>query len=70
MPSADTIFALSSGAPPAAIAIMRISGPSAFDILQDLTRSYGQTIIAVTHDNDFARKSDRIIEMMDGEIIS
>ncbi|MBP5996058.1 MAG: ABC transporter ATP-binding protein [Crocinitomicaceae bacterium] len=41
-----------------------------FDILQDLTRSYGQTIIAVTHDNDFARKSDRIIEMMDGEIIS
>ena len=41
-----------------------------FDILQDLIRSYGQTIIAVTHDNDFARKSDRIIEMMDGEIIS
>jgi lipoprotein-releasing system ATP-binding protein len=41
-----------------------------FDILQDLTRSYGQTIIAVTHDNDFALKSDRIIEMMDGEIIS
>ena len=29
----------------------------------------GQTIIAVTHDDDFARKSDRIIEMKDGEII-
>ena len=41
-----------------------------FDILQDLTRTYGQTIIAVTHDDDFAKKSDRIIEMMDGEIIS
>lgn len=41
-----------------------------FDILQDLTRTYGQTIIAVTHDDDFARKSDRIIEMMDGQIIS
>lgn len=27
----DTIFALSSGAPPAAIAILRISGPSAFE---------------------------------------
>jgi lipoprotein-releasing system ATP-binding protein len=40
-----------------------------FDILQDLTRSFGQTIIAVTHDDDFAKKSDRIIEMKDGEII-
>ncbi len=30
MSAADTIFALSSGAPPAAIAIIRISGPSAF----------------------------------------
>ncbi|MFM6935592.1 MAG: ABC transporter ATP-binding protein [Flavobacteriales bacterium] len=40
-----------------------------FDILQDLTRTFGQTIIAVTHDDDFARKSDRIIEMRDGEII-
>jgi len=36
MTSADTIFALSSGAPPAAIAIMRISGPTAFDILRGL----------------------------------
>ncbi len=40
-----------------------------FDILQELTRSYGQTIIAVTHDDEFAHKSDRIIEMKDGEII-
>jgi tRNA modification GTPase len=31
MDAADTIFALSSGAPPAAIAIIRISGPAAFD---------------------------------------
>ena len=37
MTSADTIFALSSGAPPAAIAIMRISGPAAFDILRGLS---------------------------------
>ena len=36
MTTADTIFALSCGAPPAAIAIMRISGRSAFDILQGL----------------------------------
>jgi tRNA modification GTPase len=34
--SADTIFALSSGAPPAAIAVMRISGPTAFDAARAL----------------------------------
>jgi tRNA modification GTPase len=36
MKSDDTIFALSSGAPPAAIAIVRISGPTAFDIVRAL----------------------------------
>jgi tRNA U34 5-carboxymethylaminomethyl modifying GTPase MnmE/TrmE len=33
----DTIFALSSGQPPAAIAVIRISGPRAADALQALT---------------------------------
>lgn len=36
MSAADTIFALSSGAPPAAIAIIRISGPDAFDAIRAL----------------------------------
>jgi lipoprotein-releasing system ATP-binding protein len=39
------------------------------DIFKQLSQEFGQTIIAVTHDNDFARKSDRIIEMGDGQII-
>ncbi len=41
-----------------------------FDIFQELTQNFGQTIIAVTHDDDFAKKSDRIIEMKDGVILS
>lgn len=41
-----------------------------FDIFKELSKEFGQTIIAVTHDEDFARKSDRIIEMSDGAIIS
>jgi lipoprotein-releasing system ATP-binding protein len=41
-----------------------------FEILQELTREFKQTIIAVTHDNDFAKASDRTIEMSDGKIIS
>ena len=40
-----------------------------FDIFQELTHKYHQTIIAVTHDDEFARKSDRIVEMSDGKIV-
>lgn len=41
-----------------------------FDIFQELTHTYKQTIIAVTHDDEFAKKSDRVVEMSDGRIIS
>jgi lipoprotein-releasing system ATP-binding protein len=41
-----------------------------FDIFQELTGTYNQTIIAVTHDDEFARKSDRVVEMSDGKIIN
>jgi lipoprotein-releasing system ATP-binding protein len=41
-----------------------------FDIFKELTQYQGQTIIAVTHDNDFAKASDRTIEMQDGKIVN
>lgn len=41
-----------------------------FEIFKQLTQEFNQTIIAVTHDNDFAKASDRTIEMMDGKIIN
>jgi len=40
-----------------------------FDIFRELTQTRNQTIITVTHDDDFAGKSDRIIQMSDGLII-
>ncbi|MBK8625207.1 MAG: ABC transporter ATP-binding protein [Saprospiraceae bacterium] len=40
-----------------------------FDIFKELTSQQGQTIIAVTHDEEFAKNSDRIIEMKDGEVV-
>ncbi len=40
-----------------------------FDIFRGLSHEFGQTIIAVTHDEDFAKKSDRIVEMKDGLVI-
>jgi lipoprotein-releasing system ATP-binding protein len=41
-----------------------------FDIFRELTHTYRQTIIAVTHDGEFARNSDRVVEMSDGKIIT
>lgn len=41
-----------------------------FNIFKELAHDFGQSIIAVTHDNDFAKASDRTIEMADGKIIS
>ncbi|GAB3696392.1 ABC transporter ATP-binding protein [Spirosoma flavus] len=40
-----------------------------FSIFRDLAQK-GQTIIAVTHDPDFADGTDRVIEMSDGMIIA
>ena len=40
-----------------------------FNIFKELTHTYKQTIIAVTHDEEFARKSDRIVEMSDGRVV-
>lgn len=41
-----------------------------FDLFQKLSKEFGQTLITVTHDDDFAKRSDRIIEMADGVIMS
>lgn len=38
-----------------------------FDLFRDLCANQ-QTIVAVTHDEDFARNSDRIIHMVDGRV--
>ena len=40
-----------------------------FDMLKELSRTQNQTIIAVTHDGEFAGRTDRVIEMSDGMII-
>lgn len=40
-----------------------------FDIFKRLTSEFNQTLLVVTHDNGFAQRTDRIIEMKDGKII-
>ena len=41
-----------------------------FDVFKELAKERGQTIIAVTHDDEFAGNCDRIIELSDGKLIS
>ena len=41
-----------------------------FDIFKDLTRDNGLSLLVVTHDQDFADRTDRIITMGDGKILS
>jgi lipoprotein-releasing system ATP-binding protein len=40
-----------------------------FDIFRELAQEGGQTIIAVTHDDEFAANCDRILELSDGRIV-
>ena len=41
-----------------------------FDIFNKLTQEKNQTLLVVTHDTEFAQKTNRIITMEDGKIIS
>jgi lipoprotein-releasing system ATP-binding protein len=41
-----------------------------FDIFKDLTSKDNLSLLIVTHDQDFANRTDRIIQMGDGRIIS
>lgn len=41
-----------------------------FDIFKELATQYNQTLLIVTHDQEFAANTNRIIEMEDGNIIS
>ena len=40
-----------------------------FDIFSQLAAEFNQTLLIVTHDNEFASRTQRIIEMEDGRII-
>ncbi|HKK25360.1 MAG TPA: ABC transporter ATP-binding protein [Gracilimonas sp.] len=40
-----------------------------FDMLKNLTRSFDQTILMVTHDDSFSSETDRQIKLLDGKIL-
>ena len=40
-----------------------------FNIFKELTEEYNKTLLVVTHDMDFAQKTQRIIELADGKVL-
>ncbi|MEE1655835.1 ABC transporter ATP-binding protein [Microvirga sp. CF3062] len=46
------------------------SSEQVFQILQDLVKKRGKTVIAVTHDMDIAARVDRRIHLVDGAVVS
>ena len=47
----------------------KLNSDLVFDIFSELTKEKKQTILVVTHDPEFADKTDRIIIMADGKIV-
>lgn len=47
----------------------RNNGLLVFEIFKQLTLEFNQTLLMVTHDQEFAGKTHRVIEMHDGKII-
>ena len=46
------------------------NGEIVYNIFKELADVYNQSLLIVTHDNEFASKTNRIIEMEDGQIIN
>ncbi len=46
------------------------NGEIVFDLFKKLASEYHQTLLIVTHDQEFAKATDRIIEMEDGRILT
>ncbi|MCU0331493.1 MAG: ABC transporter ATP-binding protein [Candidatus Kapabacteria bacterium] len=47
----------------------KANADSVFDIFSNLAASFRQTLLIVTHDPEFARRSGRVIEMADGMVL-
>ena len=45
------------------------SGENVIEMLMDVQRKFGKTVIIVTHDNNIAKRADRIIRIADGKIV-
>jgi lipoprotein-releasing system ATP-binding protein len=40
-----------------------------YELFRELSRAHGQTILVVTHDQDWAERSDRVLRLLDGRLV-
>ena len=40
-----------------------------YELFRELNRDFGQTILVVTHDADWAARSDRVLRLLDGRLV-
>jgi len=40
-----------------------------YELFRELNREFGQTILVVTHDSDWAERSDRVLRLLDGRLV-
>jgi lipoprotein-releasing system ATP-binding protein len=40
-----------------------------YELFRELNRDFGQTILVVTHDTDWAARSDRVLRLLDGRLV-
>jgi putative ABC transport system ATP-binding protein len=48
----------------------RGTGAQVVDLMFDLTRRHGTTLVIITHDDELAQRCDRVARMQDGRIIA
>lgn len=46
------------------------NGKAIIDLFEVVRRTYGTTIVVVTHDKNIAARADREVRLTDGEIVS
>jgi putative ABC transport system ATP-binding protein len=47
-----------------------VTGGKILDMLMEIRRERSQTMIVVTHDEETAKRADRVIRLMDGRVVS
>jgi ABC-type lipoprotein export system ATPase subunit len=47
-----------------------VNSEKVFDILSQINQDFGTTIVMVTHEEEFSRRAQRVIDLKDGKVVS
>ncbi len=46
-----------------------VNAHAVYELFRELNRGFGQTILVVTHDAEWAARSDRVLRLLDGKVV-